>query len=231
MSTKKTRIKNFNLIIGILLVASLIFIALFANLLAPYDYDAADLGARYMPPGADHILGTDAYGRDVFSRIIYGSRIALEVAALSVGIQFILGVTFGLLCGYFGGWLDRILSFIMDITWAMPPIIMAFAVIAVIGKSLTNAIIAISVVSWASYARIVRAKTMSIKNMAFLETGIAFGESIAALILRYILPNVIPSIIVVASMSIPSAIVSTSSLSFLGLGRTVAFSRLGTGAF
>ncbi len=214
----KGKAKYVNLIIGIVMILLLILVALFADVIAPYQYDDAMMDERLEPPSMRHLLGTDVYGRDVFSRIIYGARIALRVAVLSVSIQCMIGITVGLLCGYFGGWIDRILGFIMDITWAMPPLIMAFAVIAVLGKSLNNAIIAIAVVSWAQYARIVRAKTMSIKNMAFLETGIAFGESTPALLLYYILPNVIPATVVIASMSIPRAIMSTTSLSFLGLG-------------
>ncbi len=200
------------------MILLLILVALFADVIAPYRYDDAMMDQRLEPPSKHHLLGTDMYGRDVFSRIIYGTRIALQVAILSVGIQLMIGVTVGLLCGYYGGWIDRIFGFIMDITWVIPPLIMAFAVISVIGKSLNNAIIAVAVVCWAQYARIIRAKTMSIKNMAFLETGIAFGESTPALLLRYILPNVIPPMVVIASMSIPNAIMSTTSLSFLGLG-------------
>ncbi|MED1795351.1 ABC transporter permease [Brevibacillus nitrificans] len=214
----KSKAKYSNLIIGSSMILLLLFVALFANFIAPYRYDDSMMNERLQEPSMQHLLGTDFYGRDVFSRILYGARIALQIAAQSVGIQLVIGVTIGLLCGYFGGWIDRILSFIMDITWSMPPLIIAFAVVSVLGQSLNNAIIAIAVVSWAQYGRIVRAKTMSIKNMAFLETGIAFGESTPALLFRYILPNVVPSMIVIASISIPSAIMSTTALSFLGLG-------------
>ncbi|MED4582542.1 MULTISPECIES: ABC transporter permease [Brevibacillus] len=214
----KNKAKYSNLIIGGSMILLLLFVALFANFIAPYRYDDSMMNERLQEPSMQHLLGTDFYGRDVFSRILYGARIALQIAAQSVGIQLVIGVTIGLLCGYFGGWIDRILSFIMDITWSMPPLIIAFAVVSVLGQSLNNAIIAIAVVSWAQYGRIVRAKTMSIKNMAFLETGIAFGESTPALLFRYILPNVVPSMIVIASISIPSAIMSTTALSFLGLG-------------
>jgi len=210
--------RHINLIIGIVMIAILVLVAVFAKQLAPYSYDDAILADKLAPPGAKHLFGADAYGRDVFSRIIYGSRIALQVALTSVAIQLVIGVTVGLLCGYFGGWIDMILCFFMDVTWAMPPLIMAFAVISVLGKSLNNAIIAVAIVSWAQYARVVRAKTMAVKNMAFLETGVAFGENIFAIMFRYILPNIVPSLVVVASMSIPNAIMSTTSLSFLGLG-------------
>lgn len=114
--------------------------------------------------------------------------------------------------------MDRILSFFADLTWSMPPIIMSMAVITVLGKGLDNVIIAIAVVSWAQYARVVRAKTQALKNMAFVETAMAFNESNAAIMLRYILPNIVPSIIVLASLSIPATITSTTALSFLGLG-------------
>lgn len=207
-----------NLIIGIVLIALLIIVAVFANYIAPYSYDYVDLNNRFVQPGGNHLFGTDNYGRDVFSRVIYGSRIALRVALLSVVIQLLLGVSIGLASGFYGGWADKILCFIMDLSWAMPPIIMAFAVISIIGKTLDNAIIAIAMVCWASYARIIRAKTMAIKNMAFVETAVTYGESNFSLMFRYIFPNIISSIIVIASMSIPSAIMSTTALSYLGLG-------------
>jgi peptide/nickel transport system permease protein len=220
MNKRKPKLKSrtSNLIIGIVMIGLLVLAAVFAKYIAPYAFDSAILSEKLQAPNSVHWFGTDAYGRDVFSRIIYGSRIALKVAVVSVVIQLVIGITVGLASGFFGGITDKILCFIMDITWSMPPLIMAFAVVSVLGKSLDNAIIAISVVSWAQYARIVRTKTMSIRNMAFLETGIAFGESNFALMFRYILPNIIPSLVVVASMSIPGAIMSTTSLSFLGLG-------------
>jgi peptide/nickel transport system permease protein len=215
---RKRKNHRVNLIIGAVMIGLLVLSAVFADLIAPYRYEDAILKDKLQPPGGAHLFGADAFGRDVFSRIIHGSRIALQVAAMTVCIQLVIGVTVGLLCGYFGGIIDRALCFVMDVTWAMPPLIMAFAVVSVIGKNLNNAIIAIAVVSWAQYARVVRAKTMAIKNMAFLETGIAFGESTPAILLRYILPNIVPALVVVASMSVPGAIISTTSLSFLGLG-------------
>ena len=216
--TLRKRHSRLNLILGIVMVGLVIFAAVFAPYLTKYDYRTADLLHQLARPDADHLFGTDYYGRDVFSKVIFGTRVALEVAVVSIAIQFVIGITVGLLCGYFGGWTDRILCFVMDITWAIPPLIMAFAVIYIIGKSLINAIIAVSIVSWAQYARIVRTKTMSVRNQAFVETGVAFGESVPALMLHYILPNILPSVIVIASLSIPSAILSTTSLSFLGFG-------------
>ena len=211
-------LKNRNLMIGSAMVLVVIFAALFADLIAPYAYDDANMGSQLLAPCADFPFGTDEFGRDMFSRVIYGSRIALRVAILAAAIEIFLGVSLGLLSGYYGGNTDRVVSFVADLTWSMPPIIMSMAVITVLGKGLDNVIIAIAVVSWAQYARVVRAKTQSLKNMAFVETGIAFNESDFSIMLRYILPNIVPSIIVLASLSIPATIMSTTALSFLGLG-------------
>lgn len=138
--------------------------------------------------------------------------------AACTSIQLFLGVVVGLLCGYFGGWVDKVLLFITDVTWCVPGTILALAVVTVLGKGLTNSIIAISLVGWAGYARTVRAKTMSLRTMAFVETGRAFGESSLSLMFRYILPNIVPSLIVLISNNLPGTIMATTTLSFLGLG-------------
>ena len=215
---KKKWKKYRNLIAGGIMLLILVVAAVGAEVIAPYSYEDADMNARLIAPCAEHLFGTDNYGRDVFSRILYGSRDALKIALLSISIQLVIGITVGLIAGYWGGVVDSILSFIMDVTWSIPGLIAAFAIVTVLGKSLMNAIIAIALVSWVQFARIVRTKTMAVKNMPFLETGIAFGESTLALMFRYILPNIVPSLVVVASMAIPGAIMSTTSLSFLGLG-------------
>ena len=214
----KRRFVYLNLIIGCVFIGILVLAAVFADIAAPFAFDDADISRRMLPPNGEHLMGTDVYGRDIFSRILSGSRIALRVALTCVCIEMLLGITFGLLCGYFGGWVDRILGFIMDITWAIPSLIAAFAIVCIIGKSLMNAMIAISLVGWAGYARVIRAKTMSLKNAAFIETGIAFGESVPAILGRYVLPNIVPALVVIASQSIPGVIMATTSLSFLGLG-------------
>ena len=210
--------KNKNFMIGLFVLISLIIIAAFADVIAPYGVNEHGVGGRYEAPSAKCWFGTDALGRDLFSRVIYGSRLALWVAFLGGSIQLVIGVVVGLACGFFGKWVDRILSFLTDLTWCIPGTILALAVVTLIGKGLTNTIIAISLVAWASYARAVRAKTLSLRNMAFVETGKAFGESNAALMVRYILPNVVPSMIVLVSLNLPGTIMSTTTLSFLGLG-------------
>ncbi len=210
--------KNKNFMLGFVIVLSIIIFAAFADQIAPYRFDEAHPADILVAPCPEYILGTDNMGRDLFSRIIYGSRITLQVAILGAGLQLVFGVTIGLICGYFGGAADRALTFAADLTWCIPGMIMALAVVTIIGAGLTNAIIAIAIVNWASYARIVRAKTMSIKNQAFIETGISFGESPVSIMLRYILPNIVPVLIVTVSMQLPGTIMSTTTLSFLGVG-------------
>ncbi len=210
--------KNVNFMVGFIMLLSIIILAVFADQIAPYPYDGNDMTAKIQAPSAAHLLGTDRMGRDLFSRIVYGSRITLKVALIGGSIQLALGVVVGLLCGYYGGLIDRAMLFIADLTWCVPGMIMALAVVTILGYNLMNAIIAIALVGWASMARTVRAKTMSIKNMAFMETGVAFGETDLALMFRYILPNIVPALIVMVSMALPGTIMSTTTLSFLGIG-------------
>ncbi len=210
--------RNVNFVVGFLMILSLILVAIFAQQIAPYDYDEPHKQDRLRAPNSTYLFGTDDFGRDMFSKVIYGTRITLWVALLGTSIQLFLGVVVGLLCGYFGGWVDKVLLFITDVTWCVPGTILALAVVTVLGKGLTNSIIAISLVGWAGYARTVRAKTMSLRTMAFVETGRAFGESSLSLMFRYILPNIVPSLIVLISNNLPGTIMATTTLSFLGLG-------------
>ncbi len=210
--------RNVNFVVGFLMILSLILVAIFAQQFAPYGYDEPHKQDRLQAPNSTYLFGTDDFGRDMFSKVIYGTRITLWVALLGTSIQLFLGVVIGLLCGYFGGWVDKVLLFITDVTWCVPGTILALAVVTVLGKGLTNSIIAISLVGWAGYARTVRAKTMSLRTMAFVETGRAFGESSLSLMFRYILPNIVPSLIVLISNNLPGTIMATTTLSFLGLG-------------
>lgn len=216
--TIKDCIGNRNFMIGLIIILSVCIIAIFANEISPYSYTKQAVGGRMVPPSLKFFFGTDELGRDVFSRTVFGTRVALWVAFLGAVVQLVLGVTIGMICGFFGKWIDRSFSFLTDLTWCIPGTILALAVVTILGKGLTNTVIAISLVSWASYARPVRAKTMSLKTMAFIETGRTFGESSMSLMFRYIFPNVIPSLIVMVSMNLPGTIMSTTTLSFLGLG-------------
>jgi peptide/nickel transport system permease protein len=204
--------------IGFVMLLSVIFVAVFASVIAPYGYTDQMVGPQFTAPCKAYCFGTDELGRDVLSRIIHGTKFTLWVAFLGASLQLVIGITVGLACGYFGGKVDQVFSFFTDLTWCIPGTILALAVVTLIGKSLTNSVVAIAMVCWASYARPVRAKTMSLKTMAFVETGAAFGESSFALMFRYILPNVVPSLIVMVSTTLPSTILSTTTLSFLGMG-------------
>lgn len=204
--------------IGAAMIAVLISVALAAPLIAPQGFDAQDLTKIRQSPSAEHWFGTDRYGRDVFDRVVWGSRIALRVALIVVAIQLAVGVTLGLLAGYFGGWTDRVISSLVDLVWAFPPLVLALGLIAALGPGLENVIIAIAITSWAPFARVTRAKTMSLRQRDYVEAGIAIGERQWAILWRYLLPGVIAPNLVLATLTVPAAILTTSALSFLGLG-------------
>jgi len=204
--------------IGAAIILALVLVALCAPLIAPDGFDQQDLTKMRAPPSAEHWFGTDRYGRDVFDRVVWGSQIALRVAFIVVAIQLAVGVTLGLLAGYFGGWVDRIISGLVDLVWAFPPLVLALGLIAALGPGLENVIIAIAITSWAPFARVTRAKTLSLRNRDYVEAGIAIGERQSAILLRYLLPGVLPPNLVLATLTVPAAILTTSALSFLGLG-------------
>ena len=216
--TLQACLKNRSFMTGFVILFTIILVAVFAEQIVPYEYTAQNPAVKMGAPCKEHWFGTDELGRDVFSRTVMGTRITLWVAFLGATLALVIGVSVGVICGYFGGWVDRVFSFLTDLTWCIPGTILALAVVTLIGKGLTNSVIAISLVSWATYARSVRAKTMSLKTMAFVETGRAFGESNFSLMFRYILPNIVPALIVMVSMSLPETVMATTTLSFLGLG-------------
>ncbi|MCX7643839.1 MAG: ABC transporter permease [Rhodobacteraceae bacterium] len=203
---------------GAAAILLLVAVALAAPLIAPQGFDAQDLSQMRRPPSAEHWFGTDRYGRDLFARVVSGSRIALFVAAVVVAIELALGVTLGLLAGWFGGWTDRAISALVDLVWAFPPLVLALGIVAALGPGLTNAVLAIAVTSWAPFARITRAKVLSLRGRDYVETGIAIGEGHGAILLRYLLPGVLGANLVMSTLTVPAAILKTSALSFLGLG-------------
>ena len=204
--------------VGLLILLSVIIVAAFADIIAPKTYREMDLDNAFAPPSRAYPFGTDNYGRCVFSRVVYGSRIALRVGLIVVSIQAILGISMGLVAGYYGGTIDKVISFTCDVTWSMPPLVFAMAIIMALGPSLNNVIISIAVVSWAEMARVVRSKTQSTKAKAYVEAARALGRTDAGIMWRHILPNIMSPIIVLVTLALPLAILSTTSLSFLGLG-------------
>ncbi len=210
--------KNKTFLAGTIIILTMTIIAALAGVITNYSYDEINISNALVKPNLQHLFGTDQLGRDLFTRVVYGSRIALRVGFIAVVIETFIGVTLGLLAGYYGGRIEKVILFITDLTWSMPPIILALAIVTMLGPSINNVIIAIAIVSWAQFTRVVRAKTQSIKNLPYIEAARAFGENDFDIILRYILPNIVPSIIVISTLALPSAIMATTALGFLGLG-------------
>ena len=204
--------------IGFIMLAVVVIAALFADQIAPHAYDAINLADKLKGPSAEYPLGTDQYGRCVFSRIVYGSRIALRVGLIAVVIETLIGVTLGIISGYFGKRLDDVIMFVTDMVWSIPPIVLAMAIVLLIGPSAEHVAIAIALVTWAQFTKIIRAKVLSIKNLSYIEAAKVYGESDFQIILRYILPNLVSTIVILASLALPAAILSTTSMSFLALG-------------
>jgi len=203
---------------GLVMICIIVTIAVLAPVIAPYSPIEQHLEDRLQPPSSKYLFGTDELGRDIFSRVLYGSRIALSVGVLVALISAAIGVTLGLVSGYYGGIVDEVIMRIVDIVWSFPSLILALAIVSILGPGLINAMIAIALTMWASYARIVRGETLSVKEEPYIEAARAIGESDIRILFSYILPNVMSSILVLITYNIPSAIIIASSLSFLGLG-------------
>jgi peptide/nickel transport system permease protein len=200
--------------LGLILLA-----AVFAERLAPYGPNEQDILKRLQPPGIPgHVLGTDEVGRDILSRLIHGARISLLIGVIAVGVSCPLGVLVGLVAGYAGRRTDDVLMHVTDIQLAIPTILLAIAVVAVLGPGLPNVIITLSVTGWTLYARLVRGQTMTVKTRDFVQAARASGAGDTRIVLRHVLPNVFSPVIVVAVFAVANMIVLEATLSFLGLG-------------
>lgn len=203
---------------------ALVFLALalipvfFAEQLAPYDPIAMDPNSLFQPPNAQHWFGTDQYGRDVYSRVIHGAKYSFQLGFISVGIGCLFGVILGLISGFYGGWTDSIVMRLIDIMLGFPGILLALVVVAILGPSLTNAMIAVGIGTIPSFTRLVRGSILSSKAYVYVEAARAIGCPNRRIVIRHLLPNVIAPIIVFSTLSIALAIIAGSSLSFLGLG-------------
>ncbi|WP_245974166.1 ABC transporter permease [Bosea caraganae] len=203
---------------GVALVGLAVVMALAAPLLATHDPNNPDFIAILAPPSGEHFFGTDDLGRDTFSRIVYGARTSILVGVLSVFAAFILGTVAGLVAGFFGKWVDALIMRVMDVIFAFPSILLALAITAVLGPSLTNAVLAIAVVNLPVFARIARAQTMVVARLDFVEASRALGAGTPRILFRTILPNILTPVIVQGSLLFAAAIITESYLSFLGLG-------------
>ncbi|MCI2173410.1 MAG: ABC transporter permease [Atopobiaceae bacterium] len=203
-------------LIGVLVVVAIVT-ALFPSVL-PYDPYQQDLSASFQEPSLAHLCGTDQQGRDIFSRILVGTQVSLTVGLLAVSISLVVGVTLGAIAGYKGGVVDTIIMRCMDMMLAIPSILLAIAFMAALGKGIDKAVVAIGLVSIPEYARIVRSQILSVKENDYVAAARVIGDSDAAIIFRHVLPNVLPSIIVRATLGISGAILDCAALGFLGLG-------------
>jgi peptide/nickel transport system permease protein len=204
--------------IGGITILLLILIALFASVIAPYSDVRQNIPARLQSPSSQHLFGTDETGRDIFSRVIYGSRISLRVGIVSVTIALSLGVTAGLVAGYYRGIIDTLIMRLVDIMLAFPGFLLALAIIAMLGPSLRNAMIAVGIGSSTGFARLVRGSVLSIREADYVLAARVLGASGGRIMRRHILPNALSPIIVLATLELPAAILVAASLSFLGLG-------------
>ncbi len=206
---------------ALIVLILLILAAVFANAVNPYPEDiahASHIERKLLPPSAEHWMGTDELGRDIFSRVIYGSRVSLRSALGAVGLSLLIGVPLGAVAGSFGGWVDNVIMRLTDVFLSFPPLLLAIAMVAVLGSSLNNAVLAISLSWWPWYTRLIRGQAISVKERKFVQAAETIGTGKLKIIFRHIIPNCISPVIVQASMDIGGVILTVASLSFLGLG-------------
>ena len=226
---KLKRMCRQNPLAAVSAIVILIFIlmAIFAPVIAPYGETEPDLINRLQDPSLTHLLGTDELGRDLFSRMLYGSRLSIAIGILPSLISLVIGVIAGLVAGYFGGWIDYVIMRIADVMLSVPSLLLAMVVMYTLGTSTINLFVALTMTGWSSVARVVRSHTLSIKESEYVEAARSIGVSKWKIMFRHIFPNCIPSLIVLFTLNVPSAILSESSLSFLGIGIKVPFASWG----
>ena len=226
MEQKQSRIKdllhifykNKMAVAGFIIILAMVIIAVFAPLIATQAPEAQDLAARFQSPSAEHFFGTDNFGRDIFSNVVYGARISLFIGLVATIISVIIGTIIGAVAGFFGGAVDNLMMRLVDIILSIPSLILAIAISAVLGTGIRNLILAVSLSSITNYARIVRASVLSVKEQEYVEAAKIGGASNFRLIFRHILPNCTGPIIVQATLGVGTAILQAASLSFIGLG-------------
>lgn len=210
--------RNRMAMFGLAIIMIIVFTAIFADVIAPYDYREQNLLRVADPPSREHLLGTDDLGRDILSRIIQGARVSLQVGFVAVSISLVFGGTLGALAGYYGGNLDNVVMRFMDVLLAIPSILLAIAIVSAFGGGLANVMIAVGIATIPVYARIVKASVISIKEQEFIEAARAIGATDLRIILKHILPNSMAPIIVQGTLGVAIAILSAAGLSFIGLG-------------
>jgi peptide/nickel transport system permease protein len=220
---RRFRLGNFPLL-PVLILGTIAFVAIFAEFLAPHNPEVGMLTARFKPPfwmqrgSYEYLLGTDQLGRDVLSRLIFGARVSMVVGLTAVIVAGLIGTTLGILSGYLGGWVDQVVMRLTDTWLALPSLTFAIFLAAIVGPSMWNIVIILGGVYWTRYARVVRGEVLSLKEREFVRLAVVAGCSKAKIMLRHVLPNVLNSVIVLATLMLGVVIVSEASLSFLGVG-------------
>lgn len=215
----RSALRNKPMVAGGVIVALVILVALFAPLLATHDPNAQQLEQRLVgPASAGHLLGTDEFGRDVWSRLVYGARVSLQAGVIAVGVGALGGMLLGLLGGYLGGWVDMLVGRVFDIVMSFPNILLALAIVAALGPSLRNTIVAIGIATIPRFGRVMRSAVISVRARDYIEAAEAVGSSSLSIMVRHIMPNVLSPLIVVSTLGIATAILIEATLSFLGLG-------------
>src|SRR5256886_6860532 len=218
MKLFKRLLRHFAFKSGLILTIALLLVAIAAPLLSPFDPDVQDTSRRLETPSHGHLLGLDDLGRDVLSRIIWGARVSLSVGFSVVFIASLIGISLGAISGYFGGILDTLIMRFTDILLAFPGILLAIAMVAVLGPSLRNVVLALATIGWVGYARLVRGQVLKVREMEYVTAAKALGARSPRVIVRHVLPNVINPVIVMATLGLAGAILAEAALSFLGLG-------------
>ena len=221
-------LKNKAAMVGAIILIFLIGCAILAPVIAPYSYSFQDLDLGASPPSSEHLLGTDILGRDLLSRILYGARISLLVGFVATGVALVIGVSWGIVAGYFGGRVDQVMMRIVDVLYGLPLIIFIILLMVIFGRNLWLLFGAIGAVEWLTMARIVRGQVMSLKNQEFVLAAQAMGVSNLSMFRRHLLPNILGPIAVYATLTIPQVMLLESFLSFLGLGIHPPMSSWGT---
>lgn len=211
-------LQNKAAVLGMAVILIVILMAVFAPLVAPYGPLSQELSNRLKPPGGEHLLGTDKYGRDILSRLIWGTRVSLQVGIIAVGIGASLGTVIGLISGYFGGLVDNILMRLMEILLTLPMLVLALVMVALLGSSLTNVMIAVGISILPGFARVIRGSTLSVREMDFVDAARVLGAKDSRIMFRHVLPNTLHAVIVLATLRVATAILIEATLSFLGLG-------------
>ena len=210
--------RNRNAIAGSVIVAFVVLVAIFAQVISPYDFDETDILFTWAHPSSEHLLGTDALGRDILSRLIVGAQVSLTVAVAVLAITLTVGILLGMIAGYFGGKLDSMIMRVVDIIFAFPDIIFAILLASALGPGITTVIISLSVVWWPGIARLTRSLVLELRTELYVDAAIASGTPPFTILLRHFLPNIVAPLIVRASIGVGFIIMAEATLSFLGIG-------------